>query len=258
MANVKPIKETINAKGTEIAVLSSPNNDDYISLTDMAKYRNSDDTATVIQNWMRLRNTIEYLGVWEQINNANFKPLEFEGFKSESGENAFTLSPQKWIRETNAIGIVSKSGRYGGGTFAHKDIAFKFAAWLSVEFELYIIQDYQRLKADESHQATLDWNVKRLLAKANYMIHTDAIKQNLIPDTLSSRQKGYVYADEADLLNVALFGQTAKQWRASNPDKKGNMRDYASVIQLLVLVNLENTNALYVNQGLAQRERLQR
>ena len=205
---------------------------------------------------MRIRSTIEFLGLWEELNNPNFKRVEFDSFKNQAGDNAFTLSPQQWIKQTNAIGIVSKSGRYGGGTYAHKDIAFEFASWLSPEFKLYVIKDYQRLKQDESYRLSLDWNVKRILTKANYRIHTDAIKENLIPPELSKQQQGYVYADEADVLNVALFGKTAAQWRNENPGQKGNMRDYATIEQLLVLTNLENINALYINQHIPQSERL--
>ena len=210
----------------------------------------------MVANWLRVRNTIEYLGIWEQLYNPDFKPLEFEGFKTAAGSNAFTLSPAKWINSTNAAGMTVKSGRYGGGTFAHKDIAFKFASWISAEFELYIIKDYQRLKADENSRASLDWNVKRILAKVNYRIHTDAIRDHLIPPELTAKQKSFVYADEADLLNTALFGITAADWRTANPEKDGNMRDHATIEQLLVLANLENINALYIEKGLPQRERV--
>ena len=256
MAQEKAVKGTIHAKGTEIAVLSSANQDDYISLTDIAKYKNPEEPKIVIANWMRNRNTLEFLGLWEQLNNSNFNSIEFDTFKAESCANAFTMTPQKWITSTGAIGIISKSGRYGGGTFAHKDIAFEFASWVSPEFKLYIIKDYQRLKEDEGHRLALDWNVKRILAKANYRIHTDAIKDKLIPSTLSPQQQGMVYADEADLLNVALFGQTASQWRRKHPNEKGNMRDFATIEQLLVLTNMENVNALLIQQGLPQSERL--
>jgi len=210
----KEIKSTIHAKDTDITIISKPTQDDYISLTDIAKYRNSEFPADVIKNWLRIRNTIEFLGLWEQLNNPKFKLVEFDQFKNEAGSNSFVLSPQKWIRSTDAIGIISKSGRYGGGTFAHKDIAFEFASWISPEFKLYIIKDYQRLKTDEAHIKSLDWNVKRLLSKANYKIHTNAIKSNLIPPEISKKEQGYIYADEADLLNVAMFGQTAAQWRS--------------------------------------------
>ena len=251
----KTFKGKITAQGTEITVLSQGTVDDYISLTDIARYKNSDDPNAVVANWLRNRNTVEFLGVWEQLYNPNFKPLEFEGFRREAGLNAFTLSPKKWIQSTDAIGITVKAGR-GGGTFAHKDIAFEFASWISVEFKLYIIKDYQRLKADENSRISLDWNVKRILAKVNYRIHTDAIRDNLIPPKLTARQRSFVYADEADLLNVALFGQTAAEWRKANLEKDGNMRDHATIEQLLVLANLENVNALYIGKGMVQEERI--
>lgn len=254
MAKDKIFKATINASGTEIAVISTGNDDDYISLTDIAKYK-SDEPNDVIRNWMRSKDTIEFLGLWEQLNNPNFKPVEFDGFKNEAGRNAFVLSPKKWIESTNAIGLISKSGRYGG-TFAHKDIAFEFASWVSPEFKLYIIKDYQRLKNDENSRLSLEWNVNRILAKLNYRIHTDAIKGNLITNDLTARQIGMTYANEADVLNVALFGKTAKEWREENPGQKGNIRDFASIEQLIVLVNLENMNAHLINQGLGQKQRL--
>lgn len=254
----KKIESVIHAAGVDISVQSFVGSeDDYISLTDIAKYKNPDAPADVIKNWMRIRNTIEYLGLWEQLNNPDFKLVEFDQFKNEAGANAFVLSPKKWIDTTNAIGMSSKAGRYGGGTFAHKDIAFEFASWLSPEFKLYIIKDYQRLKEDEGHKLALDWNVKRILAKANYRIHTDAIKENLIPPELPKARVGFVYADEADVLNVALFGKTAKQWRQENPELKGNMRDYASIEQLLVMTNLENMNALLIERNIPQQSRLQ-
>ncbi|NCA86907.1 MAG: KilA-N domain-containing protein [Clostridia bacterium] len=241
----------INVKHTDVTILKI-NEDDYISLTDIAKFK-SDDPAAVVANWMRNRNTIEYLGIWETLYNPNFKPLEFEGFRTEAGLNAFTLSPQKWIDATNARGMVSKSGRYGG-TFAHKDIAFKFAAWISIEFELYFIKEFQRLKEEEQKQ--LGWTAKRELSKINYHIHTDAIKQNLIPAKLKPQQISYVYANEADVLNVALFGVTAKQWRDANPESKGNIRDYANINELICLSNMENLNAVFINENMQQRERL--
>lgn len=250
------LKNVIHAKNTDITVISKPNQDDYISLTDIAKYKNPEFPADVIKNWIRIRNTIEFLGLWEQLNNPNFKLVEFEQFKNESGSNSFVLSPQKWIKGTNAIGLTSKSGRYGGGTFAHKDIAFEFASWISPEFKLYIIQDYQRLKVDETHTQALDWSVKRLLSKANYKIHTNAIKTNLIPPEISKKQQGLIYANEADVLNMAMFGMTASQWRQSHPNLKGNIRDYATVEQLLVLSNLENTNAILIEQGISQYDRM--
>lgn len=241
----------ISVQKTEVTILKI-NEDDYISLTDIAKFK-STEPATVIANWLRNRNTIEYLGVWEILYNPNFKPLEFERFKTEAGLNAFTLSPQKWIETTNAKGITSKSGRYGG-TFAHKDIAFKFAAWISIEFELYFIKEFQRLKEEEQKQ--LGWTAKRELAKLNYHIHTDAIKNNLIPQELSAAQTSIIYANEADVLNVALFGMTAKQWRDTNPELKGNIRDYATINQLISLANMENLNAVFINEKIVQSERL--
>lgn len=251
------VKDTIHANGIDIGIYTQDFENEFISLTDIARYK-SDEPKDVIKNWMRSKDTIEFIGLWEKLHNSNFKGVEFDSFKSHAGENAFTLSPQQWVKATNAIGIVSKSGRYGGGTYAHKDIAFEFASWLSPEFKLYIIKDYQRLKEDEGHRLALDWNVKRILAKANYRIHTDAIKMNLIPPELPRVQQGYVYADEADVLNVALFGKTAKQWKQENPGTKGNMRDFASIEQLLVLANLENINALLIEQGIPQQERLEK
>ncbi|MCL2813575.1 MAG: KilA-N domain-containing protein [Oscillospiraceae bacterium] len=257
MPKEKNISDTIKAKGVEISVVSSPGKDDYISLTDMAKFKNAKDAFIVVANWFRNRNTIEFLGLWETLNNPAFKPIEFEGFKNESGSNSFVLTPQQWVKSTNAIGITSKSGRYGGGTYAHKDIAFKFASWLSVEFELYVIKDYQRLKESEAHQTALDWSVKRILAKVNYKIHTDAVKDNLISEDLTATEQNYVYANEADLLNVAVFGKKAWEWKLENPDEKGkNIRDFASIEELLVIANLETTNALLIKQGLSQQERL--
>ena len=231
--------------------------DDYISLTDISKYQDSENPRYIIQNWMRNRSTIDYLGLWEELNNPRFNRVEFDAVRNEAGTNAFVMTPTKWINLTGAIGISSKSGRYGGGTYAHKDIAFEFASWLSPEFKLYIIKDYQRLKEDEGHRLALDWNVKRILAKANYRIHTDAIRENLIPPELPKTQQGFVYADEADVLNVALFGKTAKQWRVENPGQTGNMRDYATIEQLLVMTNLENMNALLIERKVPQYERLQ-
>lgn len=250
------IKSSIQAKGTDISILTTLDNEDYISLTDIAKYRDSENPRFIIANWMRSKSVVEFLGLWEELNNTNFNRVEFDTFKNEAGSNGFVLTPQKWISSTNAIGIISKSGRYGGGTFAHKDIAFEFASWLSPEFKLYVIQDYQRLKSDESHKLSLDWSVKRIIAKANYRIHTDAIKKSLIPPQLTKQQQGIVYAEEADMLNVALFGLTAKQWRERNPQLKGNIRDYATIEQLLVLSNLENLNAVFIDQGKSQSERI--
>ncbi len=257
--SAKKLESVIHADGVDISVVTTVGSeDDYISLTDIAKHRNQEFQADVVKNWMRLRSTLEFLGLWEELNNPNFNMVDFDQFKNDAGSNAFVMSPQKWIKSTNAIGLISKSGRYGGGTFAHKDIAFEFASWLSPEFKLYIIKDYQRLKEDEGHRLALDWNVKRILVSANYKIHTDAIKENLIPPELSKQQQGYVYADEADLLNVVLFGKTAKQWRSENPGVKGNIRDYATIEQLLVLTNLENLNAYLVKQGIPQSERMRK
>ena len=227
---------------------------DYISLTDIARYKNSEEPNVVVANWMRNYNTIEYLGIWEQLNNLEFNPLEFEGFLKEAGSNAFTLSPQKWVNMTNAKGIYVKLGR-GGGTFAHKDIAFKFASWISAEFELYIIKDYQRLKDDENSRLSLGWNLNREISKINYKIHTDAIKEYLLKD-LTNEQLSYKYASEADMLNVALFNKRAKQWREENHDLKGNMRDYASLNELLVLANMESYNAVLIGKGMEQKERM--
>lgn len=246
--------KTINVQGREIALISDKVND-YISLTDMARYRDAERTNYIIQNWMRTRSAIEFCGLWEQLNNPDFKSIEFDAFKNESGSNSFALTPQKWIEGTNAKGIVSKSGRYGG-TFAHRDIAFEFATWISAEFKFYFIKEFQRLKADENDRLKLDWNLQRTLAKVNYHIHTDAIKENLIPKELSKTQTSFVYANEADLLNVALFGLTAKQWRDANPKADGNIRDMATLEQLVVLSNLESINAVLIHQGLQQPERL--
>lgn len=244
----------IKVLSTEVAVRKQAEAD-YISLTDIARYKHADRTDDLIRNWLRSRNTIEFLGIWEQLNNPDFKPVEFDGFRKQAGLNSFTLTPKQWIEETGAVGIVSKPGRYGG-TYAHKDIAFEFAAWISVEFKLYLIKEFQRLKEHEQEQ--LGWDIKRNLAKINYRIHTDAIKANLIPKALSTKQTSLLYASEADVLNMALFGQTAAAWRAENPGSKGNIRDEANVAQLICLSNLENLNALFIKQGVAQAERLHR
>lgn len=248
------IKKTIEAKGFSIQLYTEDFKNDYISLTDIARYKNQEEPNVVVANWMRNFNTIEYLGIWEKLNNSEFKPVEFEGFLKEAGRNAFTLSPQKWVTTTNAKGLFVKIGR-GGGTFAHKDIAFKFASWISAEFELYIIKDYQRLKEDETSKLSLTWNLHREISKINYKIHTDAIKTYLLND-LTDSQLGFKYASEADMLNVALFDKTAKQWRDENKDLKGNMRDYASLNELLVLANMESYNAILIEKGLEQKERM--
>ncbi|EPI54178.1 MULTISPECIES: KilA-N domain-containing protein [Gardnerella] len=255
MSNMSKIKkETIEAKGFTIQVYTEDFKNDYVSLTDIARYKNKEEPNVVVANWMRNYSTIEYLGIWERLNNPNFKPVEFEGFLKEAGSNAFTLSPKKWSEITNAIGLLVKSGR-GGGTYAHKDIAFKFAAWISAEFELYIIKDYQRLKSDENSRLSLNWNLNREISKINYKIHTDAIKEYLLKD-LTPEQLMYKYANEADLLNVALFNKTAKQWRDANPKSKGNIRDEASINELLVLANMESYNAVLISKGLPQADRM--
>ncbi len=248
----------INANGTAINVLlSDDNTNDYISLTDIAKRKNPEFPADVIKNWLRLRSTIEYLGVWEKLYNPSFKLVEFDQFKGAAGSNAFVMSPQKWINSTNAVGIISKSGR-GGGTYAHSDIAFEFASWISPEFKLYIIKDYQRLKIDENEKKALGWNTKRALSKVNYRIHTDAIKEFMITPELTPQERGYVYASEADLLNMALFGKTASQFREETGEKRKNLRDFATVEQLIVLVNLESMNADMIRQGISKYDRLQK
>ncbi len=229
------------------------NDEDYICITDIAKYKNAENTDDLIRNWLRNRNTIEFLGIWEQLNNPGFKPVEFDGFKKQAGLNSFTLTPKQWIEKTGAIGIISKSGRYGG-TYAHKDIAFEFASWISVEFKLYLIKEFQRLK-DEEHKL-LGWDIRRNLTKINYHIHTDAIRENLIPAALSKPQINLIYATEADVLNMALFGKTAKMWRDENPGQKGNIRDYADISQLVCLSNLENLNAHFIGDSISQSERL--
>ena len=249
----KAKKDTIEAKGFAIQIYTEDFKNDYISLTDIARYK-SDEPFIVINNWLRSKDNIQFLGLWESMHNPDFKPIEFDRFRNEAGSNAFTLSPQKWIEKTNAIGIVSKSGRYGG-TFAHSDIAMEFASWISPEFKLYIIQDYKRLKSDENSRLSLGWNLNREISKINYKIHTDAIKEYLLKD-LTNEQLSYKYASEADMLNVALFNKRAKQWREGNPDLKGNMRDYASLNELLVLANMESYNAVLIGKGMEQKERM--
>jgi hypothetical protein len=244
----------INVLNKEVT-LYRYNTDDYICITDIARYKDDKRTDYIIQNWLRNRNTIEFLGIWEQLNNPRFKPIEFDGFKTQAGLNSFILTAKQWIEKTNAIGLISKSGRYGG-TYAHKDIAFEFASWISVEFKLYLIKEFERLKENERKQ--LGWDIRRNLTKINYHIHTDAIKENLIPPELNKAQINLIYATEADILNMALFGITAGDWRTNNPDKKGNIRDYADISQLVCLSNLENLNALFINEGLSQEKRLSR
>lgn len=251
----KPIKETIHAKGIEIGIYTTDFQNEYVSLTDIAKYRSIEPRIT-IHNWLRGRDIVEFLGLWEALHNPNFKRIDFDAFKKDAGSNAFVFSIKKWNEEMGAIGLITKSGRYGGGIYAHMDIALEFASWISPEFKLYIIKDYKRLKTSESSHLTLGWNLNREIAKLNYRIHTDAIKDNLIPPELTPAQIAYTYADEADLLNVALFGKTAKQWREQNPRKKGNMRDEATLQQLLVLANMESYNAILIEQGKSQSERL--
>ena len=244
----------IKVLSKEITVYTQ-NEEDYICLTDIAKYKNAEGSDDLIRNWLRNRNTIEFLGIWEHLNNPHFNPVEFDGFRKSAGLNSFTLTPKQWIDKTNAVGIVSKPGRYGG-TYAHKDIAFEFASWISVEFKLYLIKEFQRLKAEELKQ--LGWDIRRNLAKINYRIHTDAIKENLVPPELSASQTNLVYATEADVLNMALFGMTAKDWRDKNPGRKGNIRDDADVSQLVCLSNLENLNALFIRENVSQPERLRK
>lgn len=252
----KTRKATVNVKGTDIAVLVY-REQDYISLTDIARHKNAGLTDDLIRNWLRNRNTIEFLGIWESLNNPGFNPVEFDGFRKSAGLNSFALTPRQWIEKTGAVGILSKPGRYGG-TFAHKDIAFEFATWISVEFKLFLIKEFQRLKEDENSRLSLAWNLNRTLSKLNYRIHTDAIKTHLIPAVVTPAQAAITYATEADLLNVALFGQTAKQWRDSNAGLDGNMREHATVEQLLVLANIEGMNAELIHMGLSQGERLKR
>ena len=246
----------INVQGTEITVFQGEQSD-YISLTDIARHKDTNNTDDIIKNWLRNRNTIELLGFWETIYNPDFKPVEFDGFRKQAGLNSFVMTPKKWIETTKAIGITSKSGRYGG-TFAHKDIAFEFASWISIEFKLFIIKEFQRLKNDESDRLNLQWNFQRTLPKVIYIINTDAIKKNLIPKNTTQAQKKYIYANEADLLNVALFNKTAKEWREQNPKSKGNMRDDATIEQLVILSNIESINAMLIHQKLEQAERLEK
>ena len=246
-------KDTIEAKGFAIQIYTEDFKNDYISLTDIARYK-SDEPSDVIKNWMRRKDTIEFLGLWESLNNMNFNLVEFDLIESKAGYKSFTLSHKKWVEKTKAIGIISKGGRYGGA-FAHTDIAFEFASWISAEFKMYVIQDYKRLKSDKNSKLSLGWNLNREISKINYKIHTDAIKEYLLQD-LTNEQLSYKYASEADMLNVALFDKQAKQWREENPDLKGNMRDYASLNELLVLANMESYNAVLIGKGMDQKERM--
>ena len=250
------VKTEINVIDNKIGIMRI-GDVDYISLTDLARYADAEEPRLPIRDWMRNKEVISYLGLWESMNNKNFKGGEFATFKNEAGSNKFKMSPQKWIKETNAIGIVSKSGRYDGGTFAHPDIAFEFASWLSPEFKLYLIKEFERLKSNEMYQQKIEWHANRLLSKLNYVVHTDAVKNYIVP-TLTEEQKRFVYAEEADVLNVALFGMTAKEWRQENPElaKKGNIRDYTDLLHLVILNNLENTNAEFIKLGMSQSERL--
>lgn len=249
------IKTQMKVKDNLVSVIRI-RNVDYISLTDLARYKNPFEPKDVIKNWLRAKTNIEFLALWEQMHNPNLKGVEIDTFKSEAGSHYFTMSPQRWIKETNAIGIISKSGN-NGGTYAHPDIAFEFASWISPEFNLYLITEFERLKQNESYQNKIDWSVRRELAKTNYRIHTDSIKENIIP-TLTEKQKLYVYANEADILNVALFGMTAKEWKDKNPTLDGNMRDYANILQLVILSNLENLNSEMIAKGMESKVRLEK
>ncbi len=252
----KLMKTEIIVKDTYIQVMRI-GKIDYISLTDLAKFKDKERFDYIIQNWLRSKHTLEYVGTWESLYNPNFNSIEFDGFKKEAGNNSFVMTPKRWINSTNAIGIISKQGRYNSGTYAHPDIAFEFASWISAEFKLYLVQEFERLKQNESYQNKINWSVRRELAKTNYRIHTDSIKENIIP-TLTEKQKLYVYANEADILNVALFGMTAKEWKDKNSNLDGNMRDYANILQLVILSNLENLNSEMITQGIEQKLRLER
>ena len=252
----KTAKTSLEVQGTEIGIVTE-HGQDYICLTDIARHKDAERTDYLIANWMRNRETVEFLGVWEQLHNPDFNPIEFDGIRNQSGLNSFILTARQWAEKTKAIGIVSRPGRYGG-TYAHRDIAFEFAAWISVEFKLYLIKEFQRLKEDEGRRLSLAWNLNRTLSKLNYRIHTDAIKEHLIPPEITPAQAAVTYASEADLLNVALFGRTARQWRDANPQLDGNMRDHATIEQLLVLANLEGLNAEFIHMRLTQPERLRK
>ncbi len=247
--------KTINVKGTEIIILSENDKDEYISLTGIARYRDAERSDYILQNWLRTKSTIEFVGLWEQFNNPDFNSIEFDGIKNQAGSNSFSLTPKRWIEATNAKGIISKTGKYGG-TFAHRDIACEFATWISAEFKFYFIKEFQRLKEDENDRLQLNWNLQRTLAKVNYRIHTDAIKEIILPKVVGQKETNLVYANEADLLNVALFGKTAQQWRTENATAKRNIRDEASIEQLVVLSNMESINAVLIHNGLQQAERL--
>ena len=250
----KIISTEILVKDTSIRI-SRLNNIDFISLTDLAKYQNSSDPSFTVKNWLRRIDTIDYIGLWEQLHNNSFNLVEFDQIKTEYGKNSFSMSPTQWIKRTNSIGIISKGGKYSIGTFAHPDIAFEFASWLSSEFKLYLITEFERLKINESYKNKIEWSVKRELSKTNYIIHTDSIKEFIVP-TISDQQKQYVYSNEADVLNVALFGITAKEWRDKNPNLEGNIRDYTDILHLIVLTNLENLNADMISTGISQKERI--
>lgn len=252
----KQKKNILEVKGSPVTVLSC-DHQDFICLTDIAKFKNPDHADDVIRNWLRNRGTVEFLGLWERLNNPDFNPVEFDGIRIQTGLNSFVLTPKQWIEKTGAVGLKSSAGRYGG-TYAHKDIAFEFASWVSVEFKLYLIKEFQRLKDEENERLQLGWNLQRTLAKINYRIHTDAIKEKLIPPAITREQTSLVYANEGDLLNVALFGLTAKQWRDAHPEAEGNLRDHAPLEQLVVLTNLESLNAVFIRQGLPQSERLRK
>jgi hypothetical protein len=247
-------RNTVEVQGASVAIISQ-NRQDFISLTDIARFKNPERSDDLVRNWLRNRNTVEFLGIWEKLHNPDFNSVEFDGIRIQTGLNSFILTPKQWIEKTGAVGIISSTGRYGG-TYAHKDIAFEFASWVSVEFKLYLIREFQRLKDDENDRLKLGWNLQRTLSKINYRIHTDAIKETLIPPAVTKAQANAIYASEADLLNVALFGQTAKQWRDSHPDAEGNVRDHAPIEQLVVLTNLESLNSVLIRQGLPAPERL--
>lgn len=249
-------KATLEVQGATITVVPH-DGQDFISLTDIAKHKNPKHPDDVVRNWLRNRGTVEFLGIWERLNNPGFNPVEFDGIRMQTGLNSYVLTPKQWVEKTGATGIRSSAGRYGG-TYAHKDIAFEFAAWVSVEFRLYLIKEFQRLKEEESHRLSLSWNLSRTLSKINYHIHTDAIKAHLVPPEVTPAQSATTYANEADLLNVALFGHTAKQWRKANTGLDGNMRDHATIEQLLVLANMESLNAEFIHMGLSQADRLKK